>query len=720
MDRRHNGMDHGSMHTGNGVPSLFYLQQMYWAVVGAAIGVATLANILNKIVAAQRFTDTTATPSKPKSLPFRTYATVTAMTRELAHASIGPIAIGKFNYHPPPLGPVSIVLANLVVLMVLCFYKLNTLDQWSWESIGYRTGFISIAQLPLIILLAGKNNIIGILTGSSYERLNWLHRWISRTLWLTATIHLGFWFRSWDRFDYISVKLTTDPLTQRGFAAWCILTFMVITTMAPVRRLSYEVFVISHLLTLAGFLAAIWYHAPNEVKVWVWIPIGLIAFDRVCRFLFMTYTNLTIFHPNTRYSTRGIWANAATFTPLPGNVTKVTVPNPALSWNPGQHAFVSCHSILPFQSHPFSIVSIPSDGTLEFLVRAERGGTRKLFAYASKQNATLGNHTDVPAVTGTQKTKFVTIDGPYGRMRNLRQFDSVILISGGMGATFTMPLMRDIVEGWKNFESHNTNAKPWSLSRRRCLVKCIHFVWVIRAQSQLIWFTDKIQQLRQDFETCSRQIPGFDKQLEISIYITCDTELSPEPVTAVFIPKLQQNGVIQAQEAKETEITELKKPSDTATNGERLTPPVANCLPKGGCCCTVKVSDPSQPTSPCRCLCPTADAEITNLVSQRVPIQTNSLPPEKTPIYRSSQSSTAPPSDNRTLVFRVLSGRPDVRELIRTVLEKAEGESAVVGCGPRGLNADIRRSMVSLSDERAVHKGTGAQGIYLHIEQFAF
>jgi hypothetical protein len=66
----------------------------------------------------------------------------------------------------------------------------------------------------------------------------------------------------------------------------------------------------------------------------------------------------------------------------------------------------------------------------------------------------------------------------------------------------------------------------------------------------------------------------------------------------------------------------------------------------------------------------------------------------------------------------IVSGRPMPRTIIRKVLEKAEGESAVVVCGPRGLADDVRRSVVSLSDERAVHKGTGAQGIYLHVENF--
>lgn len=53
-------MDHGSdsgmgtMDMGSGVPGLFYMATMYWAVVGAAIAFAACVNILNKVLAIQR------------------------------------------------------------------------------------------------------------------------------------------------------------------------------------------------------------------------------------------------------------------------------------------------------------------------------------------------------------------------------------------------------------------------------------------------------------------------------------------------------------------------------------------------------------------------------------------------------------------------------------------------------------------------------------------
>lgn len=53
MEARHAG-HHGGGAMGGTMPDYFYMQQMYWAVVGAAIAVATICNLLNKIIAIQR------------------------------------------------------------------------------------------------------------------------------------------------------------------------------------------------------------------------------------------------------------------------------------------------------------------------------------------------------------------------------------------------------------------------------------------------------------------------------------------------------------------------------------------------------------------------------------------------------------------------------------------------------------------------------------------
>lgn len=621
----------------------------------------------------------------------------------MSYATLHPLTLGKYTFHFPPLGPILIILAHLILVLVLCFYRLDTTDVWEWENVGYRTGFIAIAQLPLIFLLAGRQNIIGFLADMSYARLNWFHRWAARTLWLTATIHMCFWFRDWGRYNYIVYQLRNDELTKRGFAAWCILTFIVLASLGPVRRLSYEVFVLQHLVTFIGFIVALYMHAMKEVKFWVWIGVALLVFDRFARYAWGAYVNLSVFHGKGKES--ALWTHSASFTPLPGNVTKVTIQNPSISWQPGQHVFLTCHAVVPLQSHPFTIASLPEDNRLEFFIRAESGGTRRFFRYASKKDRVLGTGQTAPPT----HNRTVFVEGPYGSLRSLRQFDSVVLLAGGMGATFTMPLLRDIASAWK--EEASGERQTSRQTRRLAATKRIRLVWVIKSRSQLSLFESQLQSVLADVNECRRRQSDFDKEIDVSIYITCDEKLEPPTTAPPSLP------VIQSVDAQEPLNLDEKKPvleaehvsvHSVSTESSPSTPKAVGqgCLPSGGCCCTTQIEDEDEITT-CTCTC-----------SGPAPVQTekatlDTVPSEKQPPLEGSGHSPTGP-------LPMLSGRPYPRTIIRKVLEKAEGESAVVVCGPRGLADDVRRSVVYLSDERAVHKGTGAQGIYLHVENFGW
>ena len=641
--------------------------------------------------------------AKPKTLISTAIATTTAISREISYVPLGPYNSKRFSLPGTQLGRVILVLSNVVVVLVLCFYGFDTEDQFSWEDIGYRIGFVAVAQLPLVFLLAAKQNIIGTLTGFGYERLNWLHRWTARTLWFTVTLHMSFWFRSWARYDYIKVKVGTDPITQKGLAAWCILTFILFGSFAPVRRWNYELFVLSHLILFAGFIGAVYIHVPDEVRLWVWIPIGLYFADRLLRASVVLFSNLTIFHWSKRKDNeiqKGFWANKATLTMLPGGVTRISINKPAISWKPGQHVFLACHSLVPLQSHPFSIASLPSDDKMEFLVRAERGGTKRFLAHAKKT-------TELPS-SNQSTQKHVAIEGPYGKIRDLNQFDSVVFFAGSNGATFTVPLMRSIVQDWMNQAS--CCYKPSKLSPTNlAITRRIRFVWVLKSGDQLCWFAEQLDKVLKDISRQRGADHMFDKEVEMTIYVTCDDELVAQRTKTgtCAAPKQVQHGAAQEllpeselpQDTKEKGQTVDVKPVDNTA----LSNPASNaggCNADGTCCCkTVDADDDEEHICTC-----------THIV--------------RTESSRASQSSSSiqekPDISRQNPPLKVISGRPHPRTIIRKVLEEAEGESAVIVCGPRGLNDDVRSSVVSLSDERAVHKGSGAQGIYLHVEGFDY
>ena len=651
------------------------------------------------------------TPAKPVAFLTTSIATVMATSREVTYVSFPLAFSSRFRWTTPPLGRVLLVSAELVMVVVLCFYKLNPNDQWQWEDLGYRTGFIALAQMPLVFLLASKSNIIGLLVGCSYERLSWLHRWTARILFLIVTIHMGFWFVDWARYDYITFKLTKDAITKRGFAAWCIMLWIVLSSFAPIRRWNYEFFIIQHILTFAGFTAAVYLHVPAEGKVWVWISIGIALFDRVVRALLVLYANLSVFYPS-KYR-EGFWACKATFEPLGSNMTRIIIDDPPISWHVGQHVLLSCHSIAPFQSHPFTIASIPQDGRMEFLVKSKSGGTKRFLAHALKNRG-------LPSTTGIRtvsQISSVVIEGAYGRIRPLQQFDSVMLIAGSSGGTFTVPLMRDIVASWKGDKpSQGLFRLPGGVATRY-----IRFVWVVKSKDQFAWFGTQLSVVAQDVEHLRGN--GYDFKIDMSIYVTCDKDLitnnkgtaeSARPTPTHSKPRETLGSSNSSKNNTKTEDNiSLHSAASYSENPQDLN---LSCGPNGTCYCIETIeyeSDVSNGTKSCQCRCgsesrkspePKLSAESSSSGEQ----PSSPLNPEK-PVARSFHPTIA-----------MLSGRPRPTNLIRKLLEQALGESAIVVCGPQGLVDDIRQCIVALSDERAVHKGSGAQGIYLHTESFDY
>ncbi|KAL8757446.1 MAG: hypothetical protein Q9199_002230 [Rusavskia elegans] len=729
-------MAHMSM--GEGVPSLPQLQNFYWAVICTAIGCATLVNLYNKALYRQRMTATSSDrfyPSTPKALLPRTIATIYALGREISYASFRFNAFSKrwpwisalrLPWSSPTVGRALMVVAELVLVLVLCFYKLDPNDQWQWENIGYRTGYIATAQLPLVVLLAGKRNIIACFTGTSYERLNWLHRWVARILFLTVTIHMGFWFVNWARYDYIKIQLTTNPIAQRGFASWCILLWIVLSSLAPSRRWNYELFVMQHVITFVGFFVAVYLHVPAELKVWVWIAVGFFLFDRLFRAGATVVVNVSLLNKSPK-----TLAPKATFESVSGDTTRITITNPRFKWKAGQHVFLSCHDLAPLQAHPFTIASLPADGKLEFLVKSKSGSTKRFFRHAEK--------TQGPPQASYNKChdRSVILEGPYGRIRPLRQFDSIFLIAGSSGATFTVPLMRDIVSNWmahtqERFDTGNrsTSSFPGAATR------FIRFVWVIKSRSQYTWFASQLEAIN---ATAVRlKNASYNVEVEMSIYITCDEKLEAvdmsvgrqgvlegkDPVAGREVPLVLTDGTLDcvASTQSSKDNSEKANPSvisvDSACSSAQNQAKVAtSCGPNGVCCCTQTIEDEAEAVESgrqCHCQCGVDNIEAVN--ERAVPIQ--SFEQEKPPSGASAAEEKIETLDCPSIPM--ISGRPEPRRLIRETLEQAFGESAVVVCGPQGLVDDVRRSVVFLSDDRAVHKGTGAQGIYLHTESFGY
>lgn len=100
--------------------------------------------------------------------------------------------------------------------MGLLFFNVEYPGAQHWEAQGLRAGWLTIAQFPLILLLAGKRNLIGYAVGISYERLHLLHRWVARVMLLTATIHGGVQAYGWQKNKVLKLEIDTDSCIPTG------------------------------------------------------------------------------------------------------------------------------------------------------------------------------------------------------------------------------------------------------------------------------------------------------------------------------------------------------------------------------------------------------------------------------------------------------------------------------------------------------------------------
>lgn len=528
---------------------------------------------------------------------------------------------------------------------MLCYAAIIK-DAFYYERIGFRAGWISATQVPLIYLLASKSNIIGYLIGSSHERLNWLHRWASRTLLITVTVHGGFFFREWMRADFVKLELTMMPMVKYGLGAWAILVWTFITSLSPLRRMAYEVFVLQHILAAVVFLWLIYVHIPAYARYNVWFAIAAICFDRLVRTSLLVINNIRVRVTNTCNRSQRI-GHEVTLQAISNEITIITIKDVHLSWKAGQHVYLWLPWLGPLESHPFTIATPykTSDEChcheVQFAVKAQSGFSKRINKYAMKHDAGSGS-----SLTGF-------IAGPYGAPPSWQAYESLILISASTGASYTLPILEDIL-------SRSTNT----------CTKRLSFLLAVKDRCHGEYYEGRLAK-------ALAHAKAIGVELDIEIAVTGDgssvagsqdfEEIKDNKSTAESTGK----PAIQEKTAEPFVIVKSVSPSSVSSSNDETLKIGSCCSPQeepkvSACCCAGKVEAG-------------AEAQI---------------------VYSYS--------------------RPDIAAFIRRTVELTGGETSVAVCGGKSMVARVRNSVASLSDERAVHKGTGAQGIHLHVEEYCF
>ncbi|XP_026447126.1 respiratory burst oxidase homolog protein D-like isoform X2 [Papaver somniferum] len=154
----------------------------------------------------------------------------------------------------------------------------------------------------------------------------------------------------------------------------------------------------------------------------------------------------------------------------------------------GEYMFVKCPAVSPFEWHPFSITSSPAEDRLSVHIRAVGDWTKELKAIlseASKEEKSLSVE-----ATGGSNTQFprVVIDGPYGApAQDYKDFEVVLLVGLGIGATPMISIIKDIVH---NMKPKDLEGGKSTTNRNSFKTKRAYFYWVTNDQGSFEWFKD--------------------------------------------------------------------------------------------------------------------------------------------------------------------------------------------------------------------------------------
>jgi hypothetical protein len=334
-----------------------------------------------------------------------------------------------------PVRKTIVVVAYTAFVSLLVTYKSIKHDANFHERIAFRAAWITATQTSLPFLLAIRVNPIGLLLGTSYERINWFHRWVSRVFFASATVHGGFFTYEWLAASFFWTEVKTVKMVLPGIGAWFILAWTVVSTIPFFRRIKYELFVVQHIISVVLLLVFLVLHVPDHHLFSIWCAVGVFAYDVVTRSANPIWRNLRLrvsANPSVRY------AHDANIEAVDDELTAMTIRNVGFSWVPGQHVLIWSPTFRWETPHPFTIVNSPSAESktqdIQLTIKTKTGLTRDLNDWARR----IG-------LRGDNGSMRVLVTGPFGTVPNWKQYENIVLVAASTGGSFITPILEDLL-----------------------------------------------------------------------------------------------------------------------------------------------------------------------------------------------------------------------------------------------------------------------------------
>ncbi|KAF4980374.1 hypothetical protein FZEAL_3604 [Fusarium zealandicum] len=344
--------------------------------------------------------------------------------------------------------------------------------------IGNRAGAIAFANLPLVILYAGRNSLLLWLTNWSHSTFLLLHRWVATICTLQVCFHSVMWLRI-----MVESGSATEAMTTK-YWYWGVIGTLAFSLLIPLsvhyfRQAMYEVFLIGHIFLAITAIVGSWYHiwylyeGSGGFDIWLYISMAVWSFERLLRIVrvgkrgikkaYITYVD----EEYIRIDVPGVSCHGYCYAYFPTISWRMWENHPfsVLGCNPGHPGAdeQTSHSDSegPTLSSPTSIsfpisvgdaankesgiisttraIAVRSNGRkpgITFFVRTHSGLTKKL-------RNRVGNQAGIPIlIEGTYGHEGKTyLQGNDGHFSPTVEYPNVLCIAGGVGITAVVPAL---------------------------------------------------------------------------------------------------------------------------------------------------------------------------------------------------------------------------------------------------------------------------------------
>lgn len=386
--------------------------------------------------------------------------------------------------------PTRVETLTLLVYLILhtyllCSYKFDhnelvtTLKNQRLIFYSDRAGILAFSHFPLILIFAGRNNLLHWLTGIKFQAFIMYHKWLGRIMFIDCIIHaVGYTYHAFSENYWRYVK--TSALWRNGSAGMIISGVIILFSFCYFRRHYYEIFLLVHISMGAGMFYACWEHC-KELGWTEWISISLIFWlqDRLVRLGRILFFGFPLAQVDL----------------CDESLLRVTVPKGWKCWNykPGQYTYLYFLTPTMFwQAHPFTIMDLSrEDNKLIAIISVKQGLTKTLKDYLLKNS---------------KREIRVAVEGPYGNSAPIHKFEDILFLAGGTGVPG--PLSMAVAAARADKNNSKSITLVWSL-RNFKLIQVYKAELILLKELKInveIYLTGKVpRKIDMDDSVCSNQ-----------------------------------------------------------------------------------------------------------------------------------------------------------------------------------------------------------------------